>query len=86
MSKEIKFKSLNELYERVYPALNTRKEELYKKGVRVSELDIWTYLKKNKWDKEERINLCDMVGNILNLEDEQIILYMRSKEGEENED
>lgn len=82
MSKEIKFRSLNELYKRLYPALNTRKTELVNMGIDVLELDIWNYLKSTIWDNNEELNLCDMVNNILNLKENEIIEYLRKKKVE----
>ena len=79
MDKEIKFKSLNELYKRLYPALNTKRNELARQEVLVSELDIWHYLKETLWDNKESLNLCDMVNNILNLKEKDIITYLREK-------
>ncbi len=79
MNKEIKFKSLNELYKRLYPALNTRKSELVSMGIDVTELDIWNYLKESIWDNNDELNLCDMVSNILTLKDNDIINYLRKK-------
>ncbi len=79
MNKEIKFKSLNELYKRLYPALNTRKNELAKEKVEVTELDIWNYLKETIWDNNDELNLCDMVDNILSLTEKDIISYIRKK-------
>ena len=79
MNKEIKFKSLNELYKRLYPALNTRKNELVKEKIDVTELDIWNYLKESIWDNNDELNLCEMVDNILSLTEKDIINYIRKK-------
>ncbi len=79
MNKEIKFKSLNELYKRLYPALNTRKNELANQKIEVTELDIWNYLKESIWDNNDELNLCEMVDNILSLTERDIIDYIRKK-------
>lgn len=79
MSKEIKFRSLNELYKRLYPALNTKKREFSAQKLEITELDIWNYLKENIWDNNEELNLCDMVSNILELKEKDIIEYLRKK-------
>ena len=46
--EEIKFESLNELFNRLYPAFNTKVCELKKSGINVSEVKLWNYLKENK--------------------------------------
>ena len=47
---ENEIKSLNELYNRIKPALYSKKIELYKLGLTyIKEEDIWNYLSKNDW-------------------------------------
>ena len=65
--EEIKFESLNELFNRLYPAFNTKVLELKNDGVMVSEIKLWNYLKKNKWVNSSRLTLYDMVSDILSL-------------------
>lgn len=86
MSSEIKFKSLNDLYKRLYPALNTRKGELNKKGIKVHEIDIWNYLSRSLWAKNDNLNLCDMVKDILEVPEDKIINYLHKKEINEGEE
>ena len=65
--EEIKFESLNELFNRLYPAFNTKVIELKNDGVVVSEIELWNYLKENKWVNSSRLTLYDMVSDILSL-------------------
>ncbi len=65
--EEIKFESLNELFNRLYPAFNTKVIELKNDGVVVSEIKLWNYLKENKWVNSSRLTLYDMVSDILSL-------------------
>ena len=65
--EEIKFESLNELFNRLYPAFNTKVIELKNDGVMVSEVKLWNYLKENKWVNSSRLTLYDMVSDILSL-------------------
>ena len=67
---DIEFKSAKELYERVVPALRTKKRILSKKGIKVSEEDIFEYLVKEKWSKAVNLTLSDIVSDIINVEDE----------------
>ena len=47
---DITFSSLEELYNRIKPALRTKKEEMKRNGyIYVKEADIWNYLKEKKW-------------------------------------
>lgn len=65
--EEIKFESLNDLFNRLYPAFNTKVIELKNDGVMVSEIKLWNYLKENKWVNSSRLTLYDMVSDILSL-------------------
>ena len=65
--EEIKFESLNELFNRLYPAFNTKVIELKNDGVVVSEIKLWNYLKENTWVNSSRLTLYDMVSDILSL-------------------
>ena len=77
--EEIKFESLNELFNRLYPAFNTKVCELKKSGINVSEVKLWNYLKENKWSNSKNLTLYDMVSDILNLSKSDF-------EGEKNDD
>lgn len=86
MNGEIKFKSLNDLYKRLYPALNTRKKELSDMGIRVMEIDIWNYLSGSLWAKNNSLSLYDMVKDILEVKEDKIINYLQRKKVKEGED
>ncbi len=66
--EEIKFKSITDLYKRVFPALTTKKVELAKEKISITELELWNYLKNNNWDKANNLSLAEMVNDILNLD------------------
>ncbi len=70
---DIEFKSAKELYERVIPALRTKKRLLLKKGIKASENDIFEYLVKEKWSKGINLTLSDIVSDIINVEDSVFI-------------
>ena len=54
---DIKFNSLQELYERVKPALTTKREEMKRLGIYyVKEEDIWNYFKETKWIKATNLS------------------------------
>ena len=70
---DIEFKSAKELYERVVPALRTKKRLLLKKGIKVSEKNIFEYLVKEKWSKAVDLTLRDIVSDIINVKDDVFI-------------
>ncbi|MBE6148601.1 MAG: hypothetical protein E7167_03830 [Firmicutes bacterium] len=75
--EEMKFKSLNELYNRLFPAFNTKKGELQTKGIIVKEIDLWNYLKENVWAKNTNLSIYDMVSDIMKLDDLKIKEYLK---------
>ena len=62
---ELKFKSLEDLYNRILPALKCEARELHKKGYNyIHEEDIWNYLKTYKWTSSRDLDLSAMVNDI----------------------
>ncbi len=77
---DITFNSLEELYQRIKPALLTKKEEMRRNGyVYIKEQDIWNYLKEVKWVNSKNLSLYDMTSDILNTDDVIIDSYLREK-------
>lgn len=69
----IEFKSLDELYNRIKPALYSKVKELKRHNINfVREEDIWNYLSKKSWKGSSSLSLNDMVSTIMDL-DENII-------------
>ena len=63
---EFKFNSINELYNRLLPAMETKKNDLLRNTkVLISEKEIWGYLRYNYWNKKSKLTLGEMVKNIL---------------------
>ena len=58
------FKSKEELYERLQPALSIKAREY---GMLVNEKDIWNYL-VNEWKNDKDLTLAKMVNDILKLD------------------
>ena len=70
---DIEFESVKELYNRVLPALRVKKRILLKKGIKVSEKDIFEYLVEEKWSKGFNLSLNDIVSDIINTDDKMFI-------------
>ena len=83
---EIKFGSLEELYQRLLPALRSKKKLLHAGGFKsINEQDIWEYLVNNKWNDSYGLELCDIVDDVLNTDDTLIVDYIHSKETKEDD-
>ena len=78
--EDIKFSSLNELYNRLIPAMETKVRELKLNGINfITTDDIWNYLKKYKWTKSNNLTLSECVDDILNTRDEEYKKYIKNK-------
>ena len=77
---DITFGSLEELYNRIRPALKTKKEEMKRAGyIYIKEEDIWNYLKENKWMNSKNLSLYQMVNDVLNADNMLIDKYLKEK-------
>lgn len=62
-----KISSVTELYNRLLPALRTKKHELNRDGIRiVKEKDIWDYNRLYNWKNATGLTIFSMVDSILN--------------------
>ena len=65
--KEEYFPSMKELYDRLLPALRSKKEQMTREGyLYSSEIKIWEVLYNTNWKKATKLTLADMVDDILN--------------------
>lgn len=70
------YKSQEELYEGLMPALNTRMKYLKRNKIKdITKEDIWNYLKETKWKNSIDLTLADMVQDILHTDSSEIISY-----------
>ncbi len=77
---QVKFNSIVELYNRLKPAFKTKIEELERKNIlNIENKDLWMYLSKTKWQSKENLELCDMVSDILNLDEYDFLKYINNK-------
>lgn len=82
--EEFKFKSLNELFNRLYPAFNAKVNELKNENILVTEIILWNYLKENIWIDSTSLTLYDMVDDIFSLDKEKIIKYLERNKNDNN--
>ncbi len=78
--EDINFSNLKELYERLKPALTSKKDELKKLGCDyIDEFDIWKYLGMKKWKSASDLLLYQMVDDIINVDNYVLIDYYKNK-------
>lgn len=77
---ELEFNNLQELYDRLKPALRTKQNEMNRVGYNYIKMeDIWNYLKEIKWKKSSNLSLYEMVSDVLNTDNEAIDAYLKQK-------
>ena len=78
--ESMKFNSLEELYNKLVPAMDTKVSELKLNGVSyISIDDIWNYNKKNNWTKSKDLTLSQCVDDILNTSDDKYKKFVKEK-------
>ncbi len=72
-------KTQSDLYNKLKPALRTKKHEMYLEGFKVvREIDIWNCYKELYWKKSNNLSLASMVNDILNTKTDDYEKYMMS--------
>lgn len=75
--KDLNFRNLDELYNRIKPALYSKVEEIKRNNITyIKEEDIWNYLSINKWKNSESLTLNDMVTDIMDLKIDDVKMYV----------
>lgn len=73
MDESITFKTKEELYNRVLPALYSKVKETRKFGFKhITEKDIWNYLVENEWKKRVNLELSDIISDILYVDNNKL--------------
>lgn len=82
---EIKFSSLEDLYNRLKPALRSKVKELRQLDkIYIKENDIFEYLSNTRWESSTNLTLDQMVDDILYLDNDKIDEYVQKKIIKEN--
>lgn len=77
---ELEFRSKEELYQRIYPALSAKKSELERIGYYyIHERDIWEFLSTTIFPRTKGLTLADIVSEIMHIEEIQLIKYIKNK-------
>lgn len=76
----IEFNSVEELYQRVFPALTSKVREFKRIKIDfIKEEDIWNYLIETKWKNGRGLELYNLVDDILNSDNKEIETYVTNK-------
>ena len=74
----MEFSSEQELYDRLRPALITKRDECRRHRIMyISEADIWNYLKQGVWAKANNLSLSTMVHDILSADINKVDKFIK---------
>lgn len=73
---DLKFNNVQELYELLLPALETKEIQLRRNDyLGLSKKDIFNYLKENKWKNDRNLKIHQVVSDILDLDNDELNSY-----------
>ena len=74
------YKSQQELYKNLIPALNVKLRLLKKSNYEhITKKDIWNYLKNNKWSSSINLTISEMVNDIIHADNKEIDIYIKKQ-------
>lgn len=77
MTENFGLNTLEDLYNRIRPALSSKVSELRLHGkTYIKEEDIWNYLSENDWKQSTCLSLAEMISDIFSLKEEEICNYV----------
>lgn len=79
MANSENFDSVEELYKRILPAINTKISELKRKNIYVKALDVWNYCVDNNWKNQKDLRIYKLVDDVLNLNEFELQVYIKNK-------
>ncbi len=80
MDNKLEFRTKEELYKRVLPALYSKIKEVRKLGFKfITEKDIWNYLVENEWKNRVNLELYDLINDILYVDNYRLNDYVNQK-------
>jgi len=71
------FKTIDDLYKRLKPALYSKVVELKRKGLDyIKEEDVFNYLLETSWSKKDNLSIAELTSEILYLDNNLISNHM----------
>lgn len=71
------YKSQEELFNLLSGAFNVKLRLINKEYNYIKKIDIWNYLKINKWYKDKNLTLSEMVNDIIEVDIIKVDLFLK---------
>ncbi len=79
MIKMYEYKTQDELYQGLIPALNVKLKQLKRSNSNITKDDIWNYLKESKWKTSVDLTLADMVQDIIRTDNQEFLKFKQEQ-------
>ena len=78
------YKDQKELFDILSGAFNVKLRLINKEYNYIKKIDIWNYLKINKWCKDKNLSLSEMVNDIIKVDITKVDIFLKQhlKDGE----
>ena len=75
----MEYKTEKELYNSLKGAFNVKLRMIKDNYEYIKMIDIWNYLKINKWCKDKNLSLSEMVNDIITVEIEKVDMFLKKQ-------
>lgn len=79
MVRNMEYKTEKELYDSLKGAFNVKLRMIKDNYDYIKMVDIWNYLKLNKWCKDKNLSLSEMVNDIMTVEIEKVDIFLKKQ-------
>ena len=73
----MEYKSQRELFDSLQGAFNVKLRMIKEEYNYITKIDIWNYLKINKWSKDKNLSISEMVHDIINVDINKVDLFLK---------
>ena len=73
----MEYTSQKELYSSLEGAFNVKLRMIKEEYNYITKVDIWNYLKINKWSKDKNLTISEMVHDIINVDINKVDLFLK---------
>lgn len=80
----MEYSSQEELFNSLKGAFNVKLRLIKDEYDYINSVDIWNYLKINKWCKDKNLSLSEMVNDIIDVDIEKVDVFLKKYIKEEN--
>lgn len=73
----MEYKSQKELFSSLQGAFNVKLRMIKEEYNYITKVDIWNYLKINKWSKDKNLTISEMVHDIINVDINKVDIFLK---------